>query len=178
LSVDMRSRVARNLRSQSSMASHRSSSGERFHRSQCVQTTQSRPRAGSNANRRPTGNASITGFVPSDAWQKMHVENITPICRAGALPASARRVRSGDDNFRTALEWNADRRAVSAISDETCAAKICVRQEEPRASMSRAGGPESRRRPRSIGRRCYRSYLRQILSCWSAASVASRAFTR
>ncbi|HEU5479263.1 MAG TPA: hypothetical protein VFU90_05490 [Candidatus Tumulicola sp.] len=44
------------------------------------------------------------------------MENITPICRAAALPASARRALSGDDDFRTALEWNADRRALRSGS--------------------------------------------------------------
>src|SRR3954470_4982916 len=73
LSVETRSRVSRNRRSHSSIASHRSSSGERFHRSHFRQTTHNRPFAASNASRLPTGNDSTTSFVPRPALQKRHV---------------------------------------------------------------------------------------------------------
>src|SRR4051812_30840517 len=73
LSVETRSRVSRKRRSHSSIASHRSSSGERFHRSHFRQTTHNRPFAASNASRLPTGNDSTTSFVPRPALQKRHV---------------------------------------------------------------------------------------------------------
>ena len=52
-------------------------------RSQLRHTTQRRPRAGSNATRSPTGNASSDSLPLSDLWQKMQVENIA----AGPRPA-------------------------------------------------------------------------------------------
>src|SRR3954468_15061360 len=73
-SVETRRRVARKGRSHSSIASHRSSSGDRFQRSHLRHTTQSRPFAASNANRLPTGNDSTTSFVPRLALQKRQVE--------------------------------------------------------------------------------------------------------
>src|SRR6185312_14923791 len=56
-----------------SIASHRSSSGERFQRSQCGQTTHSRPLAASNARRLPTGNVSSVSLAPSALLQKRQV---------------------------------------------------------------------------------------------------------
>src|ERR1041385_8334432 len=76
LSVENRSRVARKRRSHSSIASQRWSSGERFQRSQEGQTTQSRPRAGSNGSRVPTGKVGRTAFPPSGALQKRQVANM------------------------------------------------------------------------------------------------------
>ena len=73
LSVDMRSRVPRNRRSDSSIASHRSSSGVRFQRPQRVQITQSRPFFGSNASRRPTGKVGRRWFAPRSVWQNRQV---------------------------------------------------------------------------------------------------------
>jgi len=63
--VVQRTRVARKRRSHSSIASQRSSSGDRFHRPQAPHTTQRRPSAASNASRRPTGNGSMLSFAPS-----------------------------------------------------------------------------------------------------------------
>src|SRR5687768_8134603 len=51
--------------------------GERFHLVQWVQITQSRPRSASNAMRRPTGNSSMTSFVPSDSLQNRQVVYMT-----------------------------------------------------------------------------------------------------
>lgn len=76
LSVDTRSLVARNRRSHSSMASHRSSIGVRFHCAHRVHTTHSRPFSPSNASRRPTGKCSATSFVPRWVWQKMQWVNM------------------------------------------------------------------------------------------------------
>src|SRR5687767_8281519 len=73
LSVDARIRVPSNRRSHSSMASHRSSRGERFQRSQVRHTTQRRPFEESNASRRPTGKCSIASLAPSGEWQKRQV---------------------------------------------------------------------------------------------------------
>src|SRR5688500_15928154 len=70
LSVDARIRVPSNRRSHSSMASQRSSRGERFHRSQVRHTTHRRPFAESNASRRPTGKCAIASLAPRGAWQK------------------------------------------------------------------------------------------------------------
>jgi hypothetical protein len=67
----------RKRRSHSSIASHRSSNGERFQRRQSVQTTQSRPRPASKASRRPTGNDSTSVFAPRCALQKRQVEYTT-----------------------------------------------------------------------------------------------------
>src|SRR6187397_18180 len=75
-SVETRSRVSRYCRSHSSMASHRSSVGVRFHCRQRLQTTHSRPRSESNASRRPMGKCSMVSLASSAAWQKMHVEYI------------------------------------------------------------------------------------------------------
>ena len=50
--------------SDASIASQRSSIGERFHRSHFRHTTQSRPFSGSKASLRPTGNSSRTSFSP------------------------------------------------------------------------------------------------------------------
>ena len=61
------------LRSPRSIASQRSSSGVRFHRRHLLHTTHSRPFAGSNASRRPTGNSSTTSFEGSGRLQNMHV---------------------------------------------------------------------------------------------------------
>ena len=72
-SLDARTRVPRKIRSQSSTASQRSSSGVRFQRSHFVQTTQRRPRAASKARRRPTGKVSMTWLAPSGFLQNMHV---------------------------------------------------------------------------------------------------------
>ena len=69
----MRSRVPRNSRSASSIASQRSSSGVRFQRPQRVQITHSRPFFGSNASRRPTGNVGRKWFAPRSVWQKRQV---------------------------------------------------------------------------------------------------------
>ena len=74
LSVETRTYVARNARSDSSIASQRSSSGERFQRPQWWQTTHSRPFAESNARRLPIGKCSIVSFVPRSFAQKRHVE--------------------------------------------------------------------------------------------------------
>ena len=52
--------------------------GVRFQRSHFRQTTHSRPRAESNASRRPTGNGSTDSLVPRLEWQKMHVEYKRP----------------------------------------------------------------------------------------------------
>jgi hypothetical protein len=76
LSVDTRARVLRYSRSHSSIASHRSSSGDRFHRRQCGHTAQSLPLAASNASREPTGKCSTTSLLPSRPWQKRHVLNM------------------------------------------------------------------------------------------------------
>lgn len=72
-SVDVRREVSRKMRSQSSTASHRSSTGVRFHRSQLRHTTHRRPLDSSKARRRPTGKVSMTSFVPSDFSQNMQV---------------------------------------------------------------------------------------------------------
>ena len=72
-SDDVRTVVPRNSLSHVSTASQRSSSGVRFQRWQTRHTTQSRPFAGSNASRRPTGNSSTTSFAPSDVLQNMQV---------------------------------------------------------------------------------------------------------
>ena len=63
----------RKARSHSSIASHRSSSGVRFHRSHLRQTTQSRPFAASNARRRPTGKCSTASLWPRSLLQKRQV---------------------------------------------------------------------------------------------------------
>ena len=76
LSVDTRRRVSRYSFSACSMASHRSSSGERFQRSQLRHTTQRRPRAASNASRSPTGNASSASLAPRGLLQKRQVAYI------------------------------------------------------------------------------------------------------
>ena len=47
--------------------------GVRFHRRHLLHTTHSRPFAGSNASRRPTGNSSTTSFEGSGRLQNMHV---------------------------------------------------------------------------------------------------------
>ena len=73
-SVETLSLVEANRRSHSSIASHLSSSAERFHRSQWVHRTHNRPSFESNASRRPTGKFSITSFVPSGRLQKRQVE--------------------------------------------------------------------------------------------------------
>src|ERR1041385_775990 len=73
LSVDMRRRVPRKSRSLSSIASHRSSSGVRFHRPQRVHTTHSLPFFVSNANRRPTGKVGRKWLAPRSEWQKRQV---------------------------------------------------------------------------------------------------------
>ena len=73
LSVEKRTRVSRKIRSHASTASQRSSSGVRFQRSHFRHTTQSRPRASSNASRRPTGKVSTTSLVPRGLVQKMHL---------------------------------------------------------------------------------------------------------
>src|SRR5689334_3453305 len=77
LSVENLRCVARNRRSQSSIASQRSSMGERFHREQLPQMTHSRPFSGSKARRRPTGKSSTTSFVPSDSLQNRQVLYMT-----------------------------------------------------------------------------------------------------
>src|SRR6266576_142870 len=74
LSVDTLRRVSRKRRSHVSIASHLSSSGERFHRSHFLHTTHNRPFAISNANLRPTGKDSITSFAPRRTLQKRQVE--------------------------------------------------------------------------------------------------------
>src|SRR5690348_7143950 len=74
LSVDTRCRASRNSFSADSIASQRSSSGVRFHRSQLEQTTQSLPFAASNASRLPTGKVSKVSLVPSGLLQKRQVE--------------------------------------------------------------------------------------------------------
>ena len=89
LSVENRRCVARKRRSQSSIASHRSSIGERFQRVQLAQMTHSRPFSGSNASRRPTGNSSITSFVPSDSLQNRQVVYMRP-ARDALLEGEAR----------------------------------------------------------------------------------------
>src|SRR4029079_10005108 len=66
----MRSRVPRNIFSDSSIASQRSSRGVRFQRPHLVQITHSRPFFGSNASRRPTGNVGRWEFAPGSVWQK------------------------------------------------------------------------------------------------------------
>jgi len=74
ISVLMRKRVRWYSRSHASIASHRSSSGDRFHRLHDAQITQNRPLALSNARRRPTGKHSMTSLRPRSAWQKRHEE--------------------------------------------------------------------------------------------------------
>src|SRR3954470_15458050 len=74
LSVDTRSLVSRYERSHSSIASHRSSSGVRFHLSHLRHTTQSRPFAPSKASRRPTGKCSIASLAPRSDLQNRQVE--------------------------------------------------------------------------------------------------------
>ena len=64
----------------SSIASQRSSSGERFQRPQWWHTTHSRPFAESNARRRPTGKCSIVSFVPRSFAQNRHVEYMLQTC--------------------------------------------------------------------------------------------------
>ena len=91
-SVDTRSLVPRNSRSHSSIASHRSSSGVRIHRSHPRQTTHNRPFSLSNASRRPTGNRSITSLVPSGPEQNRQVEYKR---LAGRYRAQTGIVRSG-----------------------------------------------------------------------------------
>lgn len=71
--VDARVRVARKMRSQSSTASQRSSSGVRFQRWHRRHTTQSRPLAASKASRLPTGKASTTSLVSRGPLQNMQV---------------------------------------------------------------------------------------------------------
>src|SRR6185503_8607699 len=76
LSVDTRWRASRDSFSADSIASHRSSSGVRFHRSQLGHTTHSRPFAESNESRFPTGKVSKVSFLPSGLLQKRQVEYI------------------------------------------------------------------------------------------------------
>ena len=73
LSVEARMGVSRKIRSHVSIASQRSSSGVRFHRRHLLHTTHSRPFAGSNASRRPTGNSSTTSLEGRGFLQKMQV---------------------------------------------------------------------------------------------------------
>ena len=76
LSVETRTVVPRKVRSHSSIASQRSSSGERFHREQWWHTTHSRPFAASNASRRRSGKCSTVSFAPRLSLQNRHVEYI------------------------------------------------------------------------------------------------------
>jgi hypothetical protein len=73
LPVEYLRRAPRQERSQDSSASHRWSSGNRFHPLQRQQTTHSRPLAGSNAIFRPTltGASSLS---PRSPWQNRHFE--------------------------------------------------------------------------------------------------------
>src|SRR6185503_20903944 len=71
--VATRRRVSLYSVSACSIASHRSSSGERFQRSHFRHTTQRRPLEASNASRRPTGNDEKVELVPSGWLQKRQV---------------------------------------------------------------------------------------------------------
>lgn len=96
-SVATRSFVSRKRRSASSIASHRSSNGVRFHRSQRRQTIQRRPFAVSKATRRPIGSAPRSSFLPSAWWQNRQAEYRGSSglgcwgSGAGLLPCGARR---------------------------------------------------------------------------------------
>ena len=72
-SVEARTGVSRKMRSHSSIASHRSSSGVRFQRLHFRQTTHSLPFSASKASRRPTGKCWITSLEPRERVQNMQV---------------------------------------------------------------------------------------------------------
>src|SRR5215208_4098118 len=95
LSVEARRRVSRKDRSHASIASHRSSSGVRFHCPQCTHTAHSRPFAASKARRRPKGKCSMTSFAPRLASQKRQAEYITQETRRQQVTQRLRDVGGG-----------------------------------------------------------------------------------
>src|SRR5688500_936297 len=155
LSVEYRRWVARNRRSQSSMASQRSSIGERFQRVQCTQMTHKRPFSASNARRRPTGKSSITSLVPSDSLQNRQVASVTGGERGGARAAIAHA-----DQLQRYYTLGA--RAATILVARSCSERWATQRCVTSRASARRTGDAAAGRSKGLVARAYLVAVRQI----------------
>src|SRR5438045_3388727 len=117
LPVEARIVVERKARSHWSIASQRSSSGERFHRAQRTHTTHSRPFFEANASRLPIGNDSMESFAPSGPLQKRQEANTRKLSTRCEGPRY--QVRDGCDESHNAHARARSMRAIQYIDPRT-----------------------------------------------------------
>jgi len=126
LSVETRTVVPRKVRSHSSIASHRSSSGERFQRPHCVHTAQSRPFAASNASRRMRARGTLRIGGPRTASESLYLgvfetRDVWPVVRADGVECALAVAHRDNDltEFRVSLPAQAAGRKLMDVAIES-----------------------------------------------------------